>query len=74
MSLRDELEPNRRFGPPCAVGVWLSTADQEWRELMADATIRHIRLFRLAQKHGYVNTDVTFRRHRNGECGCDPAD
>jgi hypothetical protein len=71
MSLRDELGTVALPGPPCSVGRWIATQpDPEWAELMADLTVQHSALARLARKHGLMASDVTFRRHRIGGCAC----
>jgi hypothetical protein len=71
MSLRDELGTVALPGPPCTVGTWLAGQDDpEWAELMADPTVQHAMLSRLARRHGLVASDVSLRRHRTGGCAC----
>ena len=74
MGLRDELGSSSK-SVPCGVGKLLAfLPDQvstELIELLADPTVRHSQLERLAKikNWGGVSAGI-FGRHRRKDCGC----
>jgi hypothetical protein len=67
-----------RKGPPCSVGVLLSSMTKDDREALiaalADPSIESRTIWRVLIDEGHEISDTPIGRHRNGVCQCSRQD
>lgn len=71
MGLRDELAPPRQRGGTCSVRLFVEGEQAaEWIELLDDASVETMQLWRLMKAKGFARGYETVKHHRRGECRC----
>lgn len=74
MALTLDAFATPKKGPPCGVGVLLSTLDAKdlavLEAVLADPAVQHARISAVLREEGHKVGDGAVTRHRKGLCAC----